>query len=145
MGRKPECVDCIAEGVTRWRPTNGAPRRPRCATHARARARRARERARSAHLARTYGVTPELVAAYRDRYGDLCIICGAVTGHRGRCLDHDHTTGVPRGFLCGTCNRLLGEWQEDPAIFRRAIRYLRNPPFNYVSVPSQSIIQLYIG
>jgi hypothetical protein len=132
MARKPECVDCIAEGITRWRPTDGAPRRPRCATHARAHRRSQARAQRAKRLERVYGVTPEQENAYRARYGHLCIICGAVTGHHGRCLDHDHETGAPRGFLCHTCNRLLGEWREDPAIFARAIRYLRHPPFDFL-------------
>jgi hypothetical protein len=39
-------------------------------------------------------------------------------------LDHDHTTGAFRGWLCRTCNLSLGRLGDDVAGVRRAIAYL---------------------
>jgi hypothetical protein len=39
-------------------------------------------------------------------------------------LDHDHTTGAFRGWLCRPCNLGLGKLGDDVAGVRRAIAYL---------------------
>lgn len=39
-------------------------------------------------------------------------------------VDHDHSTGVCRGILCGKCNTGLGMFKEDKSLFMRAIEYL---------------------
>jgi hypothetical protein len=50
-----------------------------------------------------------------------CSICLRV----GRTqLDHDHTTGDFRGWVCGACNRGLGELGDNLASLRRALAYL---------------------
>ncbi len=50
-------------------------------------------------------------------------------------LDHDHATGLMRGWLCGRCNRGLGAMGDTLAAAERLIAYLRglvdyaaNPP-----------------
>jgi hypothetical protein len=40
-------------------------------------------------------------------------------------IDHCHQHGNIRGLLCRPCNALLGMCQDDEAILRRAIDYLR--------------------
>ena len=60
-----------------------------------------------------------------------CAICRApldVDGIKGKnkpCADHDHETNVAREVLCGACNFLLGQAQDDIEILKRAIAYLR--------------------
>jgi len=44
--------------------------------------------------------------------------------HNSWCLDHDHETGLFRGWLCHQCNRMLGIAKDDVAILKRAIQYL---------------------
>lgn len=75
---------------------------------------------------------------YKKTYGidlkdisDTCDICGFRKNHskpsspKNRiCVDHDHTTGEVRGFLCNRCNRTLGLIQDDLAILEKMIQYL---------------------
>ena len=39
-------------------------------------------------------------------------------------LDHCHTTGNYRGWLCSGCNKGLGSFNDDPDCLQRAIEYL---------------------
>lgn len=56
-----------------------------------------------------------------------CLIC-RVTIHLDRKpiahLDHDHSTGGPRGFLCARCNTTIGRFGDDPVLLASAARYL---------------------
>jgi len=56
---------------------------------------------------------------------EVCAICLGVDIDRRLAIDHDHETGVVRGLLCLGCNRLLGRFKDDPALFERAAAYLR--------------------
>jgi uncharacterized OB-fold protein len=47
-----------------------------------------------------------------DRYSEV--------GH----IDHDHETGVVRGYLCRYCNHMIGNAMDDPARLNQAIKYL---------------------
>jgi hypothetical protein len=40
-------------------------------------------------------------------------------------VDHDHKTGKVREVLCFTCNVMLGQAQDDPALLVRAVAYLQ--------------------
>jgi len=40
-------------------------------------------------------------------------------------LDHNHTTGEIRGWICGSCNASIGKFKEDPEILKRAILWLK--------------------
>lgn len=52
---------------------------------------------------------------------DTCPICG---GKDKICYDHDHTTGMFRGWLCGPCNTILGLAKDDPEVLRGLADYL---------------------
>jgi len=39
-------------------------------------------------------------------------------------LDHDHSTGQFRGYLCNCCNIGLGRFKDDPVLMGKAIDYL---------------------
>lgn len=70
--------------------------------------------------------------ALKAAQSGVCAICGPWTGRNGRtkslAVDHDHRTGKVRGLLCSDCNRILGVWRDNPAVFERAARYLVCPP-----------------
>ncbi len=40
------------------------------------------------------------------------------------CLDHNHSTGEFRGWLCNKCNSALGWFEDDINYVRRAVNYL---------------------
>ena len=65
-----------------------------------------------------------------DNYA--CPICNRTAqdmlaaGHKVRwCLDHDHTTGNFRGYICNTCNMGIANLMEDAKILQNAIDYLK--------------------
>lgn len=71
-----------------------------------------------------YGVTPEAQALMNTGKCEICLKPES-DAPRGRlCLDHDHTTGDARGFLCGHCNTGLGLFRDRPDLLARAIAYL---------------------
>jgi hypothetical protein len=40
-------------------------------------------------------------------------------------LDHDHSTGAARGWLCNKCNLALGAFNDSPKLLAAAINYLQ--------------------
>lgn len=143
MPKLAECVDCIAEGITTWRPVTGV-RVKRCATHVRAKKKADKQRSRDNRRRNTYGLTEEDHRELLARQGGLCAICGPVTGNRGArrdlSTDHDHKCcngptscgRCVRGLLCSTCNTILGRWRDNPLVPLRMIQYLDNPPWQQI-------------
>lgn len=83
-------------------------------------------------LARTSGVRAS-AAALREAQDGLCAICGTAEADapKGRLqIDHDHTTHVVRGLLCGNCNCGLGHFKDDPPRLLAAIAYLERTASN---------------
>lgn len=62
-----------------------------------------------------------VVNATGEEKSGACEICGK-TADRLR-YDHDHATGLFRGWLCHKCNVGL-HYAEDPAWLERALRYI---------------------
>ena len=61
----------------------------------------------------------------------LCKICKnpkPSTAKRDFCVDHDHISGKIRGILCPSCNKGLGQLCDSPALFLKAIAYLKKNP-----------------
>jgi Recombination endonuclease VII len=57
-----------------------------------------------------------------------CEVCGRRNGrHGGIALDHCHKTGVFRGWICFSCNTILGHCADNPEILRKLIDYLTVP------------------
>lgn len=53
-----------------------------------------------------------------------CECCGHLPGVKALNLDHDHTSGRFRGWLCVRCNLGLGCFRDSPELLHRAINYL---------------------
>lgn len=83
-------------------------------------------RKKNTHIQVTYGIS---LAEYTDRIAKQkhCAICGEVLKGVGTFthLDHCHTTGKLRDFLCSSCNRGLGCFFDSPSILQKAIKYLQ--------------------
>jgi len=101
---------------------------------------RAIERARSPKYIRKarcyvvktkYGLTLEQYESLRKSQNELCAICGhpETKVQKGKrvslCLDHNHSTGQIRAFLCGKCNSILGYSNEDVDRLFKIIEYIK--------------------
>jgi len=75
--------------------------------------------ARMKKLARQYGVLAD---------GIYCAICQCPRDGISLSIDHDHETGLARGFLCRQCNIALGHFKDSIDLLERAIAYLKAPP-----------------
>lgn len=146
------CRDCYREWHrTRYVPKNGADDAPRpcvvcgasyrpkarraskfCSVECKALDRKASGAARGSHLMRKYGITQADYDALLAAQGGGCALCGKTAAEQTRYteflhVDHDHVTGRVRGLLCDQHNLLLGRFNDDPALLRRAADYLEAP------------------
>ena len=87
--------------------------------------------ARWEHVQHKYGLSRDGWEAMWEAQGGRCVICqepmerdGAARNSLRAVIDHCHGGGQVRALLHSECNRILGFFQDDPAIFRRAARYL---------------------
>ena len=53
---------------------------------------------------------------------DSCEVCG---GGGKICFDHDHATGVFRGWLCSRCNFALGQVRDNSELLIALVEYLK--------------------
>jgi len=60
---------------------------------------------------------------------DKCELCGGLPGKRALHLDHDHKTGLFRGWLCQACNLSLGKFGDEIKGLERAIAYLKGETY----------------
>ena len=84
-----------------------------------------RESKRRAYVKSAHGMSTEEYEAMLELQGNKCAICETIKPKGGWCLDHNHSTGVKRGFLCNPCNRGIGYLQDDEDILMKAIEYLQ--------------------
>jgi len=92
---------------------------------------RAKLSARNARVKGKFGITLE---QYRKLLSDQdfkCAICKIELsdthegGTKRKALDHDHSTGKIREFLCNGCNTGIGAFRENPDALLAAIEYLK--------------------
>lgn len=89
-------------------------------------------RGRRDHLLRKFGISPDDYDRMLAEQGGGCALCGKRAEDQTRYstylhIDHDHVTGRIRGLLCDQHNLLLGRFNDDPQILRKAAAYL-DPP-----------------
>jgi hypothetical protein len=89
-----------------------------------------RDRIASYNRKRLYGLTEEQYQVQLRRQGGICALCRkpetAKGGFTRLGVDHDHSTGRPRGLLCISCNISIGCFERglktkklDPELARR--------------------------
>lgn len=69
----------------------------------------------------------DAVAPILAKQKGKCAICKTSTPTRRKVwnLDHDHTSGRPRGVLCDSCNLGLGHFGDNPDVLQNAAKYVR--------------------
>ena len=75
-----------------------------------------------ANLKRRYGLTEETFRELMEFQGCACAICKEYSYNL--VVDHDHETGVVRGLLCSSCNKLLGFAKDNVDILHQASQYI---------------------
>lgn len=84
-----------------------------------------KNKSRDRYLKETYGISEQSYLTQLATQGGRCWICGG--GSRIRlAVDHNHKNGKLRGLLCKRCNRTLGYYRDNSAIFLRASSYLES-------------------
>lgn len=93
------------------------------------------ERRRRQRYVLNYGISYEDWEAMLEWAGFACEGCEAKlevqtphprTGKPTLRLDHNHTTGTPRGVLCNACNLIIGFASDDPQRLRNLASYLED-------------------
>ena len=88
-----------------------------------------------------FGITEKEYWGLHDAQKGVCWICKQPESDPRKSLsvDHCHETLRIRGLLCGTCNRAIGFFKEDPALLARALEYvLRTEPTPYYMASNRS-------
>lgn len=107
-GHKSACKVCASKDFSNWKSKN---------------LEKSRLSDRKRHYIRTYNLNPELAEKLvQNRVGE-CSICGSVSP---LVVDHCHTTGKVRGFICSACNSILGYSKDNIKTLENTIKYLRD-------------------
>ncbi len=124
----------------KWCETSFSPVAPSqhyCSTDCR------KEGRRNTYYLGNYGIGLRECKAMLDKQDNVCAICNKhgfkmhVGKEHGLNLDHCHSTGVVRGWLCDNCNRALGLFKDDITVMKNAIKYLERA----TTIPSGSTLQ----
>lgn len=139
----PRCVDCEAERERRGLPRPayprpapyGGPRTPLCASHFRARKKLSKAGAHERRVQKVYGLAEgDYGRLYLHQQG-RCPVCLRATGaSKALSVDHDHASGLVRGLLCATDNKIIGHLRDDPEAVLRLYRYLIDPPAKQLGI-----------
>jgi len=76
------------------------------------------------NAARRMGLNANYIYVEYCKHNGLCDICGK-PGSQRLSIDHCHTTGEFRGFLCTNCNNGLGRFKDNIEFLEAAINYLK--------------------
>lgn len=60
-----------------------------------------------------YGLSRGEYEALLMAQGELCAVCRGTNNGKHLVVDHDHSSGLVRGLLCGGCNHALGFVEKD--------------------------------
>lgn len=72
-----------------------------------------------------YGLSWEEYQEMFENQNGVCAICKQSENGRMLSVDHKHDeTNRVRGLLCGSCNRALGLFKDDPTLLQAAKEYV---------------------
>ena len=84
---------------------------------------------RESILKRYYNMTPQDYLDMSNKQSNKCYICGEVNKfgpwREKLVVDHCHKTGKVRKLLCDKCNKGLGQFNDNPELMEKAIKYLK--------------------
>lgn len=80
-----------------------------------------RGRIQQEHFAWRFGLSKDLAESWWSKRPQGCCLCQTIENLH---FDHDHETGVPRGWLCGPHNMGIGLFKDSPVDLRTAATYL---------------------
>lgn len=79
------------------------------------------------HLIRKYGITlADYGRIFTEQLGKCAVCQTPHDGGRRFDVDHDHKTGIVRGLLCTSCNRMIGHAGDNPSRLVAASEYLQS-------------------
>ena len=106
-GLKSACKTCSAFRFKEWREANLD---------------KVREKDKIKMLVKKYKISKEEATVYTNTRVGECSICKK---EAFRVVDHCHTTGEIRGFICSPCNSMLGYAKDNIKTLENAIQYLK--------------------
>ena len=110
------CKQCKSSATRKWWKAND---------YDKTRYKKNKHSERNRHLRKKYGITDEDYAEMLKSQKGKCAICGAgEPGTKKFDVDHCHVTGVVRGLLCTSCNRMLGHSGDRPEVLAAGEKYL---------------------
>lgn len=74
-------------------------------------------------LKKKYGISLDTYTSESNIRNNMCDICSKQV--KSLHVDHDHSTGKIRGYLCGSCNRGIGLLQDKSSVMIKAANYLK--------------------
>lgn len=75
------------------------------------------------YVAADYQIKDRIREAQLAHQGGICPPCGATPDGQEFFADHDHRTGLLRGFVCVPCNHALAAVDRGSAWLTRAVEY----------------------
>jgi hypothetical protein len=107
-GYKSACKICARGDWVKWRNVN----LDRC-----------RKEDRKNHYIRSYNLDPSVAEQLVENRIGTCELCGSIVP---LVVDHCHTTNKVRGFICSSCNSMLGYSKDNIKTLENAITYLKD-------------------
>lgn len=93
--------------------------------------------------ARVYSISEDELVLLKS--ADSCQICLTKSSSTRMHIDHDHTTGKVRGYICGSCNTSIGVIAESSENMARSVEYLAkdfsriSPDFRYFFLMTEKL------
>lgn len=125
FNRGSQCAECRDEAQRRYYATpKGKATKKRFDDKRKAEWPRLWPQERNRSLRKHFGISLAEYNIMKAQQKGLCAICNRLPMLKDLAVDHDHKTGKVRALLCGTCNRGIGQFNDDPIRLIKAVKYL---------------------